>query len=69
VLPGEVPSPINPPAGCHFHPRCPLATEECRRVVPLLRAAPNSPAGHNVACHHAEQITPTTLQEKMQSRV
>lgn len=69
VLPGEVPSPINPPAGCHFHPRCPLATEECRCVVPLLRAAPNAPAGHSVACHHAEQMAPTTLQEKMQSRI
>ncbi|NBS44908.1 MAG: ABC transporter ATP-binding protein, partial [Acetobacteraceae bacterium] len=37
VVKGEIPSPINPPAGCHFHPRCPLATERCRVEVPKLR--------------------------------
>ena len=36
VLPGEVPSPLNPPAGCVFHPRCGLAVDACRRVVPAL---------------------------------
>ena len=34
---GEVPSAINPPSGCGFHPRCPMATESCRRVRPELR--------------------------------
>ena len=34
VVKGEIPSPINPPAGCHFHPRCPLATERCREEEP-----------------------------------
>ncbi len=44
---GDVPSPLNPPAGCHFHPRCPLAEKICRESYPLLKeAAP----GHSVAC-------------------
>jgi peptide/nickel transport system ATP-binding protein len=48
VLSGEVPSPIAPPPGCHFHPRCPSAMAECSRVTPAL--APVAP-GHLVACH------------------
>ncbi len=45
---GEIPSPIDPPTGCHFHPRCPHATERCRAEQPLLREiAPR----HRVACH------------------
>jgi peptide/nickel transport system ATP-binding protein len=45
---GEIPSPLNPPPGCHFHPRCPQATERCRVERPLLRdVAP----GHRSACH------------------
>jgi oligopeptide/dipeptide ABC transporter ATP-binding protein len=48
VLEGDVPSPVNPPTGCHFHPRCPYAVERCRREAPALReVAP----GHFVACH------------------
>jgi oligopeptide transport system ATP-binding protein len=48
ILAGDVPSPINPPSGCRFHPRCPLADEQCSREVPPWRiAAPN----HWVACH------------------
>jgi oligopeptide/dipeptide ABC transporter ATP-binding protein len=48
VLTGEVPSPINPPSGCHFHPRCPFAMEICSRVDPVLEAvAPDQ----QVACH------------------
>ncbi len=49
ILHGEVASPINPPAGCRFHPRCPLATDECRRQEPPLSEV----GGHLVACHHA----------------
>ncbi len=45
---GDVPSPINPPSGCHFHPRCPIAVDRCKVETPLLReVAP----GHEAACH------------------
>lgn len=47
ILQGEVPSPLNPPQGCTFHPRCWLATDECRQAVPPLRDVGN---GHEVAC-------------------
>ena len=48
MLPGEVASPLNPPPGCHFHPRCPKAMPECRTIEPVLKEiAP----GHEVACH------------------
>lgn len=48
ILVGDVPSPINPPSGCRFHPRCPVAIEKCKTIVPEWReAAPQ----HWVACH------------------
>jgi oligopeptide transport system ATP-binding protein len=47
VLRGEVPSPLNPPAGCVFHPRCPMAIAECSRTVPELREVR---PGHRAAC-------------------
>ena len=48
MLPGEVPSPINPPAGCYFQPRCPYAEARCRSEKPLLREVR---PGHYAACH------------------
>jgi oligopeptide transport system ATP-binding protein len=48
ILPGDVPSPINPPSGCHFHTRCPYAMEVCRQVDPILA---DQGDGHFVACH------------------
>jgi oligopeptide/dipeptide ABC transporter ATP-binding protein len=47
VLQGEVPSPAHPPAGCHFHPRCSIATAECKTAVPPLRSVSGT---HQVAC-------------------
>jgi oligopeptide transport system ATP-binding protein len=49
VLKGEIPSPLNPPSGCRFHPRCPLATEQCSLEMPAWREAI---PGHWVACYN-----------------
>ncbi len=51
VLQGEIPSPLNPPSGCRFHPRCPLATELCKSEVPAWREITR---GHWVACHEVK---------------
>jgi oligopeptide/dipeptide ABC transporter ATP-binding protein len=65
VLKGDVPSPVNPPAGCHFHTRCWLREqlgnpEQCVSQEPELRElAP----GHKVKCHFAEQVSPTKAAE------
>jgi len=48
MLTGDLPSPISPPAGCAFHPRCPHAEDVCRRTVPPLTTGRG---GHAVACH------------------
>jgi oligopeptide transport system ATP-binding protein len=50
VLEGDVPSPVDPPAGCRFHPRCRYATEICRSEDPPLAADDGKP--HPAACHH-----------------
>ena len=49
---GEVPNPLNPPSGCTFHPRCPLARDRCRSERPLLRSSAD---GSQVACHAIEE--------------
>lgn len=49
ILPGEVPSPINPPSGCRFHPRCPCRIDICSKVVPPLE---EMRPGHWVACYN-----------------
>ena len=50
VLGGEVPSALNPPSGCVFHPRCPIAIDRCKHDIPLLR---DLMPGHSAACHLA----------------
>ena len=55
-LEGEIPSPANPPPGCTFHTRCPMAEERCRTEVPLWRELSN---GHSVACHFSEKLETT----------
>jgi peptide/nickel transport system ATP-binding protein len=47
TIKGEIPSPLAPPPGCHFHPRCPMAGPRCTRDTPVLR----NDAGRSVACH------------------
>jgi len=53
ILSGEIPSPINPPNGCHFHPRCPYAQEICRQEYPPLQ---EQTAGHSAACHFSSEV-------------
>jgi oligopeptide/dipeptide ABC transporter ATP-binding protein len=58
VLEGDVPSPIQPPSGCRFHPRCRYATEICSQIEPPLTDYGN---GHLAACHHPLNVDKETL--------
>jgi oligopeptide/dipeptide ABC transporter ATP-binding protein len=51
ILTGDVPSPINPPSGCRFHPRCPKAQDLCSQQEPQLEVKAGDPPGHETACH------------------
>ena len=55
AIQGEVPNPLNPPTGCAFHPRCPLAGERCRRECPTLREYTINGQSVSVACHAMEK--------------
>ncbi len=60
ALKGEIPSPVNPPNGCYFHPRCPYADKHCRLQQPELLEIGNK---HMVACFHSEQVGRFLLQK------
>jgi len=60
VLTGDVPSPMNPPSGCHFHTRCPYAEERCRREEPPLQQVQ---VGQWVACHLRQPETKTSKEQ------
>jgi peptide/nickel transport system ATP-binding protein/oligopeptide transport system ATP-binding protein len=55
VLQGEIPSALNPPAGCRFHTRCPFVIDRCRTEAPALVA---DEAGHAAACHRVGELPP-----------
>src|SRR5215468_9533027 len=57
ILPGEVPSPLNPPSGCRFHPRCPHAMARCSQEIPELKDV----SGRMVACHLYDAATAAPL--------
>ncbi len=56
LLEGDVPSPANPPPGCHFHPRCKYAVDRCRSEIPTLREMEKGSEGHQAACHRADEL-------------
>ena len=56
ILQGDVPSPMNPPSGCNFHPRCPIATERCGKQEPILKFLPSSSMEERqVSCHEVSE--------------
>jgi peptide/nickel transport system ATP-binding protein/oligopeptide transport system ATP-binding protein len=57
ILQGDVPSPINPPAGCRFHPRCWMARDICKEVEPAFE---QKASGHWAACHFADEVKDAT---------
>ncbi len=58
ILAGDVPTPVNPPSGCRFHTRCPVAIEKCSQIDPEWR---DIGGNHLVACHRAEEVYNQTI--------
>ena len=56
VLVGDLPSPVNPPSGCRFHPRCPKAQRNCVDVDPPLEPVLDDPPEHATACLHPVEV-------------
>ncbi|KAB1187488.1 MULTISPECIES: ABC transporter ATP-binding protein [Haloferax] len=69
VLEGEVPSPLDPPSGCSFNPRCPDATEECTTVDPTLDDVGGATGGHKAACIHVDEFDRGAGVESMKQAV
>jgi oligopeptide/dipeptide ABC transporter ATP-binding protein len=61
VLEGDVPSPINPPSGCTFHPRCSKCMEVCKKERPVLKKYEIDGSDHFVACHYVDQNMEGTM--------
>ncbi len=61
ALSGEIPSPVNPPSGCYFHPRCPYASDMCKQQEPQLQKLGIGDK-HLVACHYSEKVGRYLLQ-------
>ena len=57
TITGEPPSPVDPPSGCRFHPRCPSADDLCTTTEPIMRPIGDD---HFVACHHP-MVTPVAV--------
>lgn len=55
-LQGDVPSPVNPPSGCPFHPRCPKCTERCKTEIPRQKVFHKNGQEHMVCCHLADEV-------------
>lgn len=58
TIEGEVPSPLSPPSGCYYHPRCPLATDVCKSTQPEMQTLPDQ---RTVACHHSDTHMSTVV--------
>lgn len=63
-LQGDVPSPVNPPSGCPFHPRCAFCTDKCKSEVPALRKLESCGKEHFVCCHRAEEFLAETRSDR-----
>lgn len=66
VLRGDVPSPRNPPSGCVFHPRCPIAIDECREIIPQLKTVGTN---HQAACIRLENVSQVDVAEKLSTPI
>ena len=60
ILEGDVPSPVNPPSGCYFHPRCPYAKDKCKAEAPVFKDYGNA---HFAACHFAGELKLRSVRE------
>lgn len=69
TLPGEPPSPLKPPPGCAFNPRCPFAEPLCSNERPQCIPRPADSPGQLTACHFAERVTPAALRDRLRADI